>query len=439
MRKALFFSTAALFVASCSLIFDSDKLKGTGIAGSDGGSDASAGADDLGGGPRPDLLGLDLSGVDLTTGGGSDGGVLKTVSFAKTASSPNLIGLGPYFIASGDFDGDGRLDLVTVNNTDNNVSVLFGAGDGTFASSVDLAIGGPAGCDGYAITTAKLNADNLTDFAVTCTDQANINGGFVYFGAATRIFATPTAIPALSATTQIQPQFIAAGDFNHDGKQDLAVSNYALNKVWVLPGKGDGTFLAQIVLTTGTAPGWIAAGDLNHDGADDLVVLNQNVGTMTVFLQAGGVLPATGATFPCHSGPAAVVMGRFTADAEIDVAVSGTSNAIVTLLSGDGTGKFPTTAPTSRATGNFPYAMASADFNRDGLADVVTANAFDDDCSLLLSDGSNLFGSATSLPCGVAAGAVVTGDFNGDGLPDIAAADRSTPNAGVTVLLNTSH
>jgi len=259
----------------------------------------------------------------------------------------------------------------------------------------------------------------------------------VFLGAANRTFAVAT-IPALSIAMQIQPQFLASGDFDHDGKQDLAVANYNTKNVWILTGKGDGTFNTQVAYDTGAPPGGMAVGDLNGDGLDDLVAIN-SLGTMNVFVQkATGLFPTPTPSYPCHGGPAAVVLGHFTPDANLDVAVSSDSNILVTLIAGDGAGKFPVTPSSGRTTGNVPDSMATADFNRDGLDDVVTGNTVDDDCSLLLSDGSNLFGAATSLPCGVSPGAVVAGDFNGDGLPDIASANRSTP-AGVVILLNTSH
>ncbi len=129
-------------------------------------------------------------------------------------------------VAVGDFNGDGKLDLVTANNVDNTVSVLLGNGDGTFASQVTYPVGN-------------------------------------------------------------YPSSVATGDFNGDGKLDLVTTNYNDNTISVLLGNGDGTFASQLVSPVGKSPSAVAVGDVNNDGNLDLAVVNTFDNTVSILLGNG--------------------------------------------------------------------------------------------------------------------------------------------------------
>src|SRR6516164_340033 len=140
-----------------------------------------------------------------------------TSSIALSAPRGFDAGSGPQSVAVGDFNGDGKPDLAVVNSYSNNVSVLLGNGDGTFQPAVSYGTGSGTG-----------------------------------------------------------PAFVAVGDFNHDGKLDLAVANSNSSNVSVLLGNGDGTFQTAVNYDVGGAPTSIAVGDFNHDGKLDLAVANSN-------------------------------------------------------------------------------------------------------------------------------------------------------------------
>src|SRR6266568_5003454 len=89
------------------------------------------------------------------------------------------------------------------------------------------------------------------------------------------------------AATKNGPSYIAEGDFNGDGKLDLAVTNYGDNSVSVLLGNGDGTFQAARTFPVGIHPGLVAVGDFNGDGKPDLAVSSVGDNTVSVFLGNG--------------------------------------------------------------------------------------------------------------------------------------------------------
>ncbi len=422
-------AVCACALSGCSLIFDGKDLHGTG-----GSPDLSVPGDDGGGGG--DMTGQqnDLSGDG---GGGDMGGPLTTVEFTKAAGSPIQIGLGPSTIAAGDLDGDGKIDLITADQTDNNLTYLYGNGNGTFTVAFDRPSGLPA-CTMYAAAIGHFNSDSFGDVAFVCTDNAMINVGEVLLGSSTRSY-TPMVITALAVSQTLAPHRLWAGDLNDDLKDDLLVVNEAGNSVWALFGNGTGGFPTVRMQNTGTTPVWATAGRLNADPLLDVVVVNEASATFNVLMQTVSTTFGTVGTIPGPSNPEAAVIADFNADGKGDVAVSSSSvgATTVSIYTGKGDGTF--IAPTSGIpVAAYPYALASADFNRDGRPDLVTANNADDNCSLLINTGGGSFAAAVQLPCGVAAAGVVAVDLNKDGLPDLAVMDRSMP-AGVTILLNTSH
>ena len=208
------------------------------------------------------------------------------------------VGIGPYSVAVGDFDKDGKLDLVVVNYAFvYTASVLLGNGDGTFRPQVTY----PVGTQPDAVAVADLNGDGQLDLAVSSFFDGTVN---VLLGNGDGTFQAHVDYPAGKV-----PSSLIIGDFNGDGKLDLATSNYAPGGVDVPPGfinilfgNGDGTFQAPTAYAAGPNPATVALGDFNNDGAPDFVtgsVPGTGAVTFSILLQVPVVsLSSTIFTFP---------------------------------------------------------------------------------------------------------------------------------------------
>jgi hypothetical protein len=337
-------------------------------------------------------------------------------------------GLGPKSVATADFSGDGNLDLAVADHGSNTVSILLGKGNGNFEAHVDYATGsGP-----QAVVAGDFNHDGKPDLAV-----ANNTGNTVsiLLGNGDGTLQTHVDYP-----TGIAPVSLTAGDFSGDGKLDLAVANSGSNTVSVLLGNGDGTFHTRVDFATGNLPLSVTTGDFNGDGKLDLAVANNNSkfvpGTVSILLGNGD------GTFQPHvdsrtgQGPVSVAAGDFNGDGKLDLAVTrGKTSSTVSILFGNGDGSF--SSPVAYSTGPNPVSAIVGDFNGDGKLDVATANLGSNTVSILLGSVFGGFGEGEfQLPVDFIAragpSALAAGDFNGDGSLDLAV----TINGGVMVLLN---
>jgi len=294
-------------------------------------------------------------------------------TFTKGASSPILVGTFPVSIAAGDFNGDGKLDLVTANAASENLTILLGNGNGTFTP---LAESPATGIEPLQVVAGDFNGDGKLDLAVAIGSS---NGVQILLGNGDGTF---TPVPAVSATGSA-PVAMAVGDFNGDGKLDLAVANEYSHSVTILLGNGDGTFTAAASAAVGTYPMAIAADDFNGDGKLDLAVANMGDNNLTILLGNGdGTFRAT-ASPATEVGPTGIGVGDFNGDGKLDLAVINTISDNVSILVGNGDGTFTPSASIPR-TGQSPEQIAVGDFNGDGQLDLVTANYGTNNISVLL-------------------------------------------------------
>ena len=268
-----------------------------------------------------------------------------------------------------------------------------------------------------AVVPAALTASGGTGWITVSTPGlAASNVVFLPVGSTTAsLNFTNTQLTAGSV-----PYLMTQGDFNGDGKMDLAVANWESNSVSVFLSNGDGTFQAAENIATTARPFSVTVGDFNGDGKLDLAVgFESNVG-VSIFLGNGdGTFQAPISTAAAPGSSYALVAGDFNKDGKLDLAVAGYFESTVYVLLGNGDGSFQP-AVAYPVTGD-PLHIYTADLNGDGNLDLVAGSYFGSDVSVLLGVGDGTFQAAQEYTAGTNAADVAIGDFNGDGKLDLMA------------------
>ncbi len=290
-------------------------------------------------------------------------------------------------------------------------------------NSLELGVASNTATDGNpSVVVGDFNGDGKLDLAVTNPVNNTVS---ILLGDGTGNFMLASS-PGVGGS----PGAIAVGDFNGDGKLDLAVGNGTNDTVSILLGDGTGNLTLASSPGVGGSPGPMAAGDFNGDGNLDLVIVNSG-GSVAVLLGDGTgnfTLTSSSGTSPC--GPDSVAVGDFNGDGKLDLAVASWNNSTLCVLLGDGTGNF--TLASSMNPGPQPHSVVVADFNGDGKLDLAVAN-MQNTLSILLGDGTGNFTLASSPGTDTFPTSVAVGDFNGDGKLDLAVSAWSTQWSTSTV------
>jgi len=377
-----------------------------------------------------------MCGGDADCFSGSCAGVcssLSTLAFGDVETYP--AGEKSYALFSADLDGDGALDLLAANEQANSVTVFLNAddGSGTFgrlAPDFDTGVyptgGAIADFDGNGIpdlVTADYRGDSVS----------------VLLGNGDGSLQAPRTLDTVEGG---ETSNLAVGDLDGDGVPDVVASNPGADSVTSFKGRADGSLEAGVTLPIGlrggSAPFSVAIADFDGDGKNDLAVADMQSRSLIVKRGNGDGTLGEEASFPEGGEPAYILIASdVDLDGEIDLVVANRGSDDVSVLLGFGDGTFADPIVSSTGPGTGPYSLAIADFNQDGVPDVVTANFMSNDASVLIGVGNGAFdpplsaGSMGNFPYGV-----VAGDWDDDGRPDIATCNALSND--VTVRKNRS-
>jgi hypothetical protein len=317
------------------------------------------------------------------------------------------------------------------------VQVFLGNGDGTFGPPTAYDVGQGTG----PLAVADLNHDGNLDIIVAnsacpdgvCSDEVSVllgNGDGTFQAPVT--YAVPGRVGGL-----------VMGDFNGDGKLDIAMVNQAISEtsacdcVSVLLGKGDGTFQEPAIITYVPAgyPEALAAGHFSSNKNLDLAVTLsfESTGKVQVFLGNGDGTFTPGETYVLAPEPISIVAADFRNDHKTDLAVAEFEGMGVAVLLGNGDGTFeqPVVYKVSTAS-----AVAAADLSNNGILDLVVASDYPSgSATVFMGNGNGTFQEPVVYKAGEFPFAVAIADFNGDHLPDITMPDLD--GSVEYVLLNT--
>lgn len=328
------------------------------------------------------------------------------------------VGVNPHFVVAGHLDLDRHIDLAVANYGSNSLTILRGNGKGEFQQSAPVPVPAPRN-----VAIGNFNDDGIPDLAVASNapgaagPSPSVRGVAILTGGKDgdgTTFSLAQFIIPTGNNPQATANYVAVGDFNGSGLDDLAVG------VGYSPSAGDQQAQTGSTQLTG----------------DDVLIFLNNDQSVTIPQQPFDMTPDQP---PIRVGaiPSGIVVADLNGDTNLDLAVmdNGIGNGDVTTLLGDSQGHFAVKAP-NVTLGGSPRAVALGDFDNDGIADLVTANFFSSTVSVLRGNGDGTFQPAVDFWSGDATTGVAVGDFNSDLRLDVVAGRLQ--NDHLALLLNDS-
>ncbi|RPD47892.1 T9SS C-terminal target domain-containing protein [Hymenobacter sediminis] len=338
-----------------------------------------------------------------------------------------VVQYNPLDVAAADMNGDGRLDIVTLNYAPNgfsSVSVRLNNGNATFGGTTNFGVLSTA----FKLVLADVDNDGDLD-ALTVNDSRRVsvrlnNGTGTAFSDG---FNVPIGEGSLD---------LVAADVNADGYPDMLTANSSGHSVSVRLNNSGSGFVASPDVTIGNSqapflqPVGVGVADVDLDGDLDMITANQGPNSIAVRLNDGtGVF--SGSYLLTLPGTARSLRIADVNNDGIQDALVGFFESRVQVLLGNGAGGF--TNGSEVRVGNYPRNMALGDIDGDGDQDLVTANADAYSVSVRRNDGTGRFSGSTTLSAGQNPAGICLADLDGDEDLDLLLASYSDGYAGISL------
>lgn len=388
----------------------------------------------------------------------------------SSLSQPVSLSASPFNLSAADFNGDGKADLAVTLSPNSKLALLLGNGNGNFTE-----MAGPVTRESVrSFQVADVNNDLTPDLIVSesfGTLEIFNGDGRGGFGSPKRFITANTPLvrtgdfsgdgktdlallsgavsllvndgmggftPSETFAAGSAPASLVAGDFNRDGKLDLAAHQSQQREVSILLNAGESRFVAPAIFGVNAINSLLLTADLNRDGRQDVIFADGSFSGFGVALGngRGGFGAPTNYNQFFSSGLIAMAAADFNQDGNTDLAaaVTGSSSATVILLAADNSGTYSTLRSRRFTVGAAVSDLTAADFNGDGRMDLATANPLANEVLLLLNDGRGGLAAPLSLGVGIEPRSPAAADFNRDGKMDLVTANRNS--ATMSLLLN---
>jgi len=343
----------------------------------------------------------------------------------------------PVSVSIADVNKDGNVDILVANGGSGKLSIYLGDGKGGFSQPN----GSPfsAGQNPTDLATGDFNGDGSLDIAIA---NHGVKLVTVLLGNRKGQFSFAPGSP-FNVESNPHPHGMAVADFNGDKKLDIAIDSWAENKLLVMFGNGDGTFQTPgIKLDVGRMPYQrLRTADFNEDGNPDIVTPNFEGASVSV-LFGDGRGNFTRKDFAVPPDPFGIAIADLNGDHHLDIAIAhysgqGTdpSKNGLSVLFGDGRGNFSLAMGSPFSVGHYPGTLAAGDLNGDGIADIVVPNYQDGTLTIYLCGRNGITPASYSpIRVGHTPDGVAIADLNHDGKGDIVVAEEEDND--VLVLLS---
>ncbi len=356
-------------------------------------------------------------------------------------SSDFTTGALALFLAIGDLDGDGKTDMVTANFNAGTISIFRNTATlgsitaSSFATKADIS----TGTSPRSIAIGDLDGDGKLDLAVV-----NFGSSTVSVLRNTSSSGSISFAAKVDFTTGINPRGVNIGDFDGDGKPDLAIAHGGNPFMSVLRNNSSGgsiSFQAKVdfALAGGQSSVFLVNGDIDGDGKIDLAVVNYALSTISVFRNTAtaGTIDASSfaakVDFTTGGGPFSVTIGDLDGDGKPDLATANYSgnNDISVLRNTSSSGSISFATKVDFAIGVSPIAVNIGDLDGDGKLDLISSNYSANKVSVLRnvatsgSISTNSFATKVDYFASTGPRFVCVGDLDGDGKPDLAIANET--------------